>query len=144
MYSVEEIAKKKDVTMAQIAVAWSLATPGVTAPIVGTTKLENLKEIIGKTQYLVKGFHALTADDLKMLFTSSSLRRNTSISPTRISLRQSLDTLERSDVSEHKYITQVFEERIRATLYLYPVIRTNSKYPFCMHSSRDIRQPWKR
>ena len=34
--------------MAQVAIAWSLATPGVTAPIVGTTKLDNLKEIIGE------------------------------------------------------------------------------------------------
>jgi len=32
--------------MAQIAVAWSLKR--VTAPIVGTTKLENLKEMIGE------------------------------------------------------------------------------------------------
>jgi len=43
---VEEIAKKKGVSMAQIAIAWSLAFPGVTAPIVGTTSLDNLKEII--------------------------------------------------------------------------------------------------
>ena len=43
--SVEELAKKKDVKMAQIAVAWSLKR--VTAPIVGTTKLQNLKETIG-------------------------------------------------------------------------------------------------
>ena len=32
--------------MAQVAVAWSLKR--VTAPIVGTTKLENLKETIGE------------------------------------------------------------------------------------------------
>lgn len=46
LFSVEEIAKKKGVKMAQIAVAWSLKR--VTAPIVGTTKLENLKEMIGE------------------------------------------------------------------------------------------------
>lgn len=33
--------------MAQVSVAWCLAKDGVTAPIVGTTQLENLKEIIG-------------------------------------------------------------------------------------------------
>ena len=44
--SVEELAKKKGVKMAQIAVAWSLKR--VTAPIVGTTKLQNLKEMIGE------------------------------------------------------------------------------------------------
>ena len=43
---VEEIANKKGVKMGQIAIAWSLKK--VTAPIVGTTKLENLKEMIGK------------------------------------------------------------------------------------------------
>lgn len=44
---VEELAKKKGVTMAQIAIAWELTRDGVTAPIVGTTNLQNLKEIIG-------------------------------------------------------------------------------------------------
>jgi aryl-alcohol dehydrogenase-like predicted oxidoreductase len=34
--------------MAQIAFAWSAKK--VTAPIVGTTKLDNLKETIGKNQ----------------------------------------------------------------------------------------------
>lgn len=33
--------------MAQIALAWSLANDYVHAPIVGTTSLENLKELIG-------------------------------------------------------------------------------------------------
>jgi len=46
LLSVEELAKKKGVKMAQIAVAWSLKR--VTAPIVGTTKLQNLKETIGE------------------------------------------------------------------------------------------------
>jgi len=48
---VEEIANKKGVKMVQIAIAWSLKK--VTAPIVGTTKLENLKEMIGKSSNLV-------------------------------------------------------------------------------------------
>jgi len=34
--------------MAQIAFAWSAKK--VTAPIIGTTKLDNLKEMIGKNQ----------------------------------------------------------------------------------------------
>lgn len=45
---VEEIAKKKGVSMAQIAIAWNLAKPGVTAPIVGTTSLANLEDILGE------------------------------------------------------------------------------------------------
>ena len=67
---MEELAKKKSVSMAQIAVAWSMAKDGesslgrlvgrhfaestlprvcagVTAPIVGTTSLKNLEDIIG-------------------------------------------------------------------------------------------------
>ncbi|KAI0790139.1 aryl-alcohol dehydrogenase [Irpex lacteus] len=43
---VEELAKKKGITMAQVAVAWTLAKDSVTAPIVGTTKLQNLEDII--------------------------------------------------------------------------------------------------
>lgn len=45
-HSVEELAKKKGVKMAQLAIAWSLKR--VTAPIVGTTKVQNLKEMIGE------------------------------------------------------------------------------------------------
>ncbi|KAG7087659.1 hypothetical protein E1B28_013607 [Marasmius oreades] len=43
---VEELAKKKGVTMAQIAFAWVANRPGVSAPIVGATSLDNLKELI--------------------------------------------------------------------------------------------------
>lgn len=34
--------------MAQIAIAWCLSKDGVTAPVVGATKLENLEEVIGE------------------------------------------------------------------------------------------------
>lgn len=44
---VEEIANKRGLTMAQVALAWSLGNEDITAPIVGTTKLDNLKELIG-------------------------------------------------------------------------------------------------
>jgi len=44
---VEELAQKKGVSMAQISIAWSLHKDGVTAPIVGTTSLKNLEDIIG-------------------------------------------------------------------------------------------------
>lgn len=42
----EEIAKKRGVSMAQVALAWSLANDFVTAPIVGSTSLERLAELI--------------------------------------------------------------------------------------------------
>ena len=45
--SVEELAKKKNVSMAQISIAWLLQQDPVAAPIVGTTSLENLHDILG-------------------------------------------------------------------------------------------------
>jgi len=44
---VEELAKKKGVSMSQIALAWLMAKDPVAAPIVGTTKSENLTDLIG-------------------------------------------------------------------------------------------------
>ena len=35
--------------MAQISTAWVLSKPGVTAPIIGTTSLKNLEDILGKS-----------------------------------------------------------------------------------------------
>ncbi|CDO77776.1 hypothetical protein BN946_scf185041.g8 [Trametes cinnabarina] len=58
---VEELAKKKGVSMAQIATAWILSKPGVTAPIIGTTSLKNLEDILGALD--VK----LTEDEIKYL-----------------------------------------------------------------------------
>lgn len=39
---VQEIAKARHVTMAEVALAWVLAQPGVTSPIVGATKIAHL------------------------------------------------------------------------------------------------------
>ncbi|KAF8067049.1 NADP-dependent oxidoreductase domain-containing protein [Lyophyllum atratum] len=53
--SVEEIAKRKGVSMAQIALAWLMNKEGVTAPIVGTTSLDKLKELIGAVHISLSG-----------------------------------------------------------------------------------------
>lgn len=58
---VEEIAKKKGISMAQVAIAWSLSKEGVTAPIVGTTNLKNLEEIIAAVHI------KLTEEEIKYL-----------------------------------------------------------------------------
>ncbi|KAI0365123.1 Aldo/keto reductase [Pilatotrama ljubarskyi] len=58
---VEELAKKKGVSMAQISTAWILSKPGVTAPIIGTTSLKNLEDILGALD--VK----LTEEEIKFL-----------------------------------------------------------------------------
>ena len=72
LLSVEEIATKKGISMAQVAIAWSLAFPGVTAPIIGTTKLENLKEAIGTSTFSFWISPELRLNDVtQMLLTSN-------------------------------------------------------------------------
>jgi len=44
--AVEHIARERGVTPSQVACAWILQAPGVTAPIIGATKLSHLKEAI--------------------------------------------------------------------------------------------------
>ena len=44
--AVEQIAKQRGVSPTQIACAWILQAPGVTAPIIGATKPHHLKELI--------------------------------------------------------------------------------------------------
>lgn len=44
--AVGVVAKQKGCTAAQVALAWVLQAPGITAPIVGATKTEQLKDLI--------------------------------------------------------------------------------------------------
>jgi aryl-alcohol dehydrogenase-like predicted oxidoreductase len=64
---VEELAKKKGISMAQLALAWSLANEFITAPIVGTTNLDSLKELIGE---LFKTGQGLMVDATHIKLTS--------------------------------------------------------------------------
>jgi aryl-alcohol dehydrogenase (NADP+) len=43
---VTEIAKRRGVSNAQIAIAWMLARPGITAPIIGASKMHHLEDAI--------------------------------------------------------------------------------------------------
>src|SRR5277367_3512128 len=43
---VADVAKKRGATAAQVACAWVLQAPGITAPIIGTTKTQQLTELI--------------------------------------------------------------------------------------------------
>ncbi|KAJ7841798.1 Aldo/keto reductase [Mycena olivaceomarginata] len=45
--SVEKVAQKHGVTMAQVSLAWLMAKDGVAAPIVGTTSLKKLEDLLG-------------------------------------------------------------------------------------------------
>ncbi|KIO29825.1 hypothetical protein M407DRAFT_226354 [Tulasnella calospora MUT 4182] len=44
---IAQIAEKRGVSMGRIAIAWLLSKPFVTAPIVGSTSIEKLKDLIG-------------------------------------------------------------------------------------------------
>jgi aryl-alcohol dehydrogenase-like predicted oxidoreductase len=43
---VGEVAAKREIPRAQVALAWLLAKPGVTAPIVGATKAHHLEDAV--------------------------------------------------------------------------------------------------
>jgi aryl-alcohol dehydrogenase (NADP+) len=58
---VIEIARQRGVKPAQIALAWLLHKPGVTAPIVGASKMEQLDDALAAIDI------ALTADEMKSL-----------------------------------------------------------------------------
>jgi aryl-alcohol dehydrogenase-like predicted oxidoreductase len=64
--ALAEIAKVKDVTTSQLALAWILAQKPWIAPIPGTTKLHRLEENIGSTNII------LTADELTKINTTVS------------------------------------------------------------------------
>src|SRR5678809_1299451 len=44
---ISEVARKRGVPNVQVALAWVLQQPGITAPIVGVTKLEQLDQLVG-------------------------------------------------------------------------------------------------
>ncbi|KAJ7596449.1 NADP-dependent oxidoreductase domain-containing protein [Mycena floridula] len=58
---VSEIAEKRNISMAQVAIAWVLSKEGVSAATVGTTSLKNMKDIIAAVN--VK----LTEEEIKYL-----------------------------------------------------------------------------
>ncbi|KAG9038382.1 hypothetical protein FS837_001263 [Tulasnella sp. UAMH 9824] len=45
---ISEIAERRNLSMAQVAIAWSLSKEFVTAPIIGTTSTEKLKDLVGE------------------------------------------------------------------------------------------------
>jgi aryl-alcohol dehydrogenase-like predicted oxidoreductase len=45
-----QVAAERDVSSAQVTLAWLLHKPGVTAPIVGATRLEHLEDTLAAEQ----------------------------------------------------------------------------------------------
>jgi aryl-alcohol dehydrogenase (NADP+) len=62
---VAEVAARNGITRAQVGLAWLLAQPGLTAPIVGSTKPKHLEEAIGAVGV------RLPEDDLEALSAGS-------------------------------------------------------------------------
>ena len=59
--AVATFAQAKGVSRAQVALAWLLSKPNLTAPIIGTTKLSHLEDAVGAVDI------TLTADEIAML-----------------------------------------------------------------------------
>jgi aryl-alcohol dehydrogenase-like predicted oxidoreductase len=58
---VERLAQARGVPMASVGLAWLLARPGVTAPIVGVSKMQHLEDALGALDL------ALSAEDIAAL-----------------------------------------------------------------------------
>jgi len=58
---IEAIAKNRQVSMAQVALAWCISKPFVSAPIIGSTSLEKLKDLLAGTSL------QLTEDEIKQI-----------------------------------------------------------------------------
>jgi len=56
-----EVAAEREVPSAQVALAWLLAKPGVSAPIVGSTKKQHLKDALAAEEL------ELSADEVARL-----------------------------------------------------------------------------
>lgn len=54
LHSVEEVAKRKEISMTQVALAWLMTKDPVAAPIVGTTSLEHLDDMISTSNYQIE------------------------------------------------------------------------------------------
>src|SRR5579862_5918046 len=59
--AVAAVAKQRGASPAQVACAWVLQAPGVTAPIIGVTKIQHLKELIASVDL------KLSADEVAAL-----------------------------------------------------------------------------
>jgi 1-deoxyxylulose-5-phosphate synthase len=58
---VRDVAAQRGVPAAQVALAWLLYRPGVTAPIVGATKLSHLEDALAAEEL------KLTEDEMRQL-----------------------------------------------------------------------------
>jgi aryl-alcohol dehydrogenase-like predicted oxidoreductase len=67
---VEEIAKKRDVSMATVAIAWSLSKPYMTSPIIGMSKVERVQEAVDAVNF------ELTKEEIESIDSLYEPRKN--------------------------------------------------------------------
>jgi aryl-alcohol dehydrogenase-like predicted oxidoreductase len=53
--AAQQVAAARGVPTAQVALAWLLSKPGVTAPIVGSTKLSHLQDALAAEELTLSG-----------------------------------------------------------------------------------------
>ena len=58
--TLEQVAKEAGVSQAQIAVAWIMATPGITAPIASATKIAQVESLIAAMNLKLSDAHMAT------------------------------------------------------------------------------------
>jgi 1-deoxyxylulose-5-phosphate synthase len=61
---VVEVADKYGATPAQIAIAWLLSKPGITAPVVGVSRVEQLEQLVAATQIVLDPEHVAYLEEL--------------------------------------------------------------------------------
>ena len=59
---LDEIAARRNATPAQVALAWLIARPGISAPIASATSIEQLDELIGATRLALSGIDIAELD----------------------------------------------------------------------------------
>ena len=64
--ALDDVAGSHNATAAQVAIAWLIARPGITAPIVSATRVEQLHDVLAAAQV------ALSADDIEQLNAASA------------------------------------------------------------------------
>ncbi len=64
--ALDEVAKQRGATMAQVSLAWLMARPGITAPIASATSVTQLKDIAGAMRVVLSG------DDVRVIDQASA------------------------------------------------------------------------
>jgi aryl-alcohol dehydrogenase-like predicted oxidoreductase len=66
--ALDRIAADHDASVAQVALAWLIARPGLTAPIASATSVEQLHELMGATRLTLAPEDIATLDNLDTLY----------------------------------------------------------------------------